>query len=1258
MEPNKKKQGLLKSLILALLAVMLVVAAVYWVVKSRAWQQEVARASQALALAEQANAALENESYAVGRKANGDFVFGFDEAIPRYEEILTLYPEEALPYRNLAIARLLMLTASDSQEGSQSSSAENGEAESIDVGGDSAENRKLAIEAVERYLAIEKGAIGYWLQGWLLEKAGVSSQMQPKIAEQYELAAQDDPDRAEYWYSLLKAAEEYPPHSLEKRKLAIENLLRLEPGNVFVAVNGLQDWAVEDLASARERWEQLRPNMQRINMMLQQYRGNDSQLEDLSGYIEAIDTALENENLEDLFGVTSLLRNVLTSKDPYKSAVSALSLNPLDLLATEFSPAVQAMAIESNDGFVGESVLPTFAAEVPSSKAKVALDFELIDVNFDGVQDGIVLREGLLQIQRGPLVQGESSFLKQVEIDGKWSGITAGFVLTIADGSNVDNKIRESEGNAKTVIAQNELPQIMIWGQDGIEIQDLTWTKEEGYQLSVLQTAEDFPGVRNVTAVSLLDYDQDADLDLAVATKDGLRLLMNRGDKTFVDQTRWATGEISSLSLQQMQIVDWDRDLDIDIIGLDTSGQLHWLENRLFGVFQEGTFNRTLPAAAQFSIADFDGNASWDLLLDGTVFFTETRDWGRVSFLTESLAVPGWGKGNPVAVGDFNNDMVNDIVGADFAVMGQLNGKWSGQGTKRFSFKATDGDTKFSDVEVLKRADLNGDGLLDFMTVQKGNLTSHLNTTKTQNHWIAVVPRGRGDNASKINHLAIGGLFEARVNGRYYAETVTRSTIHFGLGDQDELDVARILWPNGIPQSLLLSQGNQRVEMLYILKGSCPFIYVWGEEGWEFLSDCLWAAPIGLQASSGGLVPTRSWEYLRIDSGRLAELDGQYRIMVTEELWETAYFDHVRLQTIDHPAGTEVHINDKVGPPSIVEHRLYLVQEKRAPIAARDKDGRDVLKTILQQDQVYFKGFQKRMTQGFVEDHWLELDLGPEINDQTTLFLTGWIQPTDTSINVLLRQNPGTDGPVFPAMEVIDETGNWVPASRPLGFPGGKTKTMSVPMAGLFPTSDHRLRLRTSNEIYWDHVFLADCPDPSDSDIRVQECDLVAAQMKFRGTSRRKPAEENGPELFDARDVSVVSAWPPVSGPMSQYGDSLDLVRDADDAMAILGTGDALQLSFDNPGPVPEGWKRTFVFYSVGYDKDADLNTLAGQDSRPLPFRQMAAYPEYRTPSIEMDYLQQSSAKRTQSWYRFWHQIRNPEVVHSRQEIKVPVESN
>ena len=65
----------------------------------------------------------------------------------------------------------------------------------------------------------------------------------------------------------------------------------------------------------------------------------------------------------------------------------------------------------------------------------------------------------------------------------------------------------------------------------------------------------------------------------------------------------------------------------------------------------------------------------------------------------------------------------------------------------------------------------------------------------------------------------------------------------------------------------------------------------------------------------------------------------------------------------------------------------------------------------------------------------------------------------------------------------------------------------------------------------------------------------------------------------------------------------IDLVGDRDDRLVLVNSGDALTLSFDAGAlsSPAEGFVRTFLFYSVGWDKDGDYNVGGGDVVSPLP---------------------------------------------------------
>jgi len=254
-------------------------------------------------------------------------------------------------------------------------------------------------------------------------------------------------------------------------------------------------------------------------------------------------------------------------------------------------------------------------------------------------------------------------------------------------------------------------------------------------------------------------------------------------------------------------------------------------------------------------------------------------------------------------------------------------------------------------------------------------------------------------------------------------------------------------------------------------------------------------------------------------------------------------------------------------------------------------------------------GFVPGPYQGVTEPHDLVLDLGSLTNARAvTLFLEGWLFPTDASINAAIAQGKAVKIE-WPSLAVRDAAGNWRTVIENLSFPAGKDKTMIIDLTGKFLTADHHVRIRTSMEIYWDRVFFT--VGLTDSPMRVTRLAPVAADLHARGWSRVfRKGGRYGPQWFDYSQVSRQTPWRAVGGHFTRYGDVLPLLREADDQSVIIASGDEMSLEFPEAAPpLPNGWKRDFLLFNVAWMKDADLHTASGQTVEPLPFHAMTHYP-------------------------------------------------
>src|SRR5881398_3584548 len=403
-----------------------------------------------------------------------------------------------------------------------------------------------------------------------------------------------------------------------------------------------------------------------------------------------------------------------------------------------------------------------------------------------------------------------------------------------------------------------------------------------------------------------------------------------------------------------------------------------------------------------------------------------------------------------------------------------------------------------------------------------------------------------------------------------------------------------------------------------ILKGSCPFLYAWDGHAFSFVTDVMWRSalgmPLGIMAGGTDIAsapPHASREYMRIPGRALAPRNGRYILQLTEELWETAYLDQAQLLAVDHPDSVDVYVDEGFLPPAPgpAALRLYPVSHPRPPIAATDEHGTDWLAALRARDDRYVAPLTLTHYQGLATLHDLILDFG-ELSglDSVYLLLAGWIYPTDASINIALAQS-GKPGVIFPYLEVKDPQGRWRRVAD-VPFPSGKNKTVIVDLSGKFLSADHRVRIRTNMEIYWDQAFVAAAGEASAASITT--LDPMTADLHYRGFSRLyRKGGRYAPEWAAYEDLSRESPWEPIVGRFTRYGDVLPLVRAPDDMYVIMAPGDETTLTFDASAapPLPPGWTRDFLLYTDAWLKDSDRNTAAGGTVAPLPFHGMSRYP-------------------------------------------------
>lgn len=967
--------------------------------------------------------------------------------------------------------------------------------------------------------------------------------------------------------------------------------------------------------------------------------------------VEEIVSAIESEDWQTAENRNLLWFNVLNSSEIMKTDRRRAMPHPLDRLNFDSLRELSAKAAEQSPIAKGSSKIQYESvplADSSMSRIVQAIDFDLdLDSDLVSSDDGgtVVLWQN-----------DENSWQKagQVELDIVPSEIFVADLFIVdssspgrlrADRANSDDSERISSSRHDTFL------HLIACGDEGVRVIriDGRTTATDQTRLQVVEQDLGLGDIQEVTASVAGDLEADGDLDLVFATKEsGVRIFINRGNRTFFELPDSGEQFGTDDPISSLAIADLDRDLDLDIVTTHaSSGRVGILENMLHLQFRGRYFDDIpkIDGAGSLAIEDIDGNVSWDLVIGGTstsaIVFSHTADAG--AWVVDRVETSEHGSENAVVVDIDNDSWMETIANGEFSRMGPWG--WS-------SWEPIDA---FNPSRDLTHADFNKDGSIDLASASDEDIVVMNNRSTPIGHYINLRFKGIDDNASgRVNHYAIGSVLEARFGPHYRARIVTSPSTHFGLDGLDQAGSVRAILPNGLTQTIANPPIDSLVEEEQTLKGSCPYLYAWDGEGFAFVTDCLWAAPLGLQVAHGVVAKDRPWEYLKLDGRNIRPKDGKYELRITEELWEVAYFDEVQLSAVDHPTDVDVWTNEKVGPGNIATPTTFaFAPSDRHPVRhAVDTSGNDVTAKLTRIDQDFVQGFDRRLRQGLCEPHWIDLDFGDKLIEETIasredsstsiyLILTGWIMPTDASLNIQIDQNPELAPIEFPSVWVPDNSSDsgWKKAIPFMGFPGGKTKTIVVDVTDIVNAKDPRFRVRTSAQIYWDGAEVV--TQSQTTDTVTQDCELLSANIAFHGFSRRIKEGPRQPEVYDYHDASPASRWPPLRGKLSREGDCMELVNKWDDQMAVISGGDEIRLEFAvPPNDPPVGWTRDFILHSVGWDKDADLNTLTGQQIGPLPFREMKQYPpgvNQHPKSVVVNQLNQGHLGREQTFRSFWY---------------------
>ncbi|HEU4597796.1 MAG TPA: FG-GAP-like repeat-containing protein [Pyrinomonadaceae bacterium] len=755
-------------------------------------------------------------------------------------------------------------------------------------------------------------------------------------------------------------------------------------------------------------------------------------------------------------------------------------------------------------------------------------------------------------------------------------------------------------------------------------------------------------------------------------------LLRNNGDGTFADVTTAAKlgGQLNRAGAVVPTDYDNRRDVDLLVVNADAPPAL-WRNLR------DGTF-RNVAAEVGLDLKGASCVAAGDVNKDGFTDFYfcsgATRDSGTFA-LSDGRGrfnlrpAPADGAASKARSNsqrdaqllDYDNDGLLDLLvvtrseepsGAALRLWRNTGDGWADVSDKATRELSARFSAAASSPAYLATGDLDGDGdtdlvLADFLSARDaGAVTIARNEGGNRNASVRVRLAGKVSNRG-----GVGAKVEIRAGSLgHRAETYAATPapapadLVFGIGQRAGADAVRVLWPAGIVQtetevgakSAKSPTGPSALAVTTTVTeldrkpSSCPYLYTWNGERFEFVTDFMGGGELGYWAAPGVRSVPDPEEFVRIRGDQLKEREGRFELRVTNELEEALFIDALKLIAVSHPQGVEVYPNEGLGNPTSGTFKLYATRDARPPAAARDEHGHDVLPKISLLDRQYPDDFKLSKIRGYAEEHALVLDLGgegkgkkgnggkgqgetanrtsrnrlsplPSSSPRTLLLMTGWTDYAFSSDNVAASQRGLSLKP--PALQVRDERGEWRTVIEDIGVPVGRPQTVVVDLTGKFLSASREVRVLTNMRIYWDQVLVE--TSGGDSPFISKSLRPAVADLSWRGFSAETTPDGREPYGYDYERVSSTSPWKTPPGRYTRFGDVRELLRQVDDIFVVSRPGDELSLSFDASKlpPLPAGWTRTFLLYADGFSKEMDINSASPDQLAPLPFHGMKSYP-------------------------------------------------
>lgn len=714
-------------------------------------------------------------------------------------------------------------------------------------------------------------------------------------------------------------------------------------------------------------------------------------------------------------------------------------------------------------------------------------------------------------------------------------------------------------------------------------------------------------GSLNTVDGVLVDADHDGDLDIFCVNADGPNdLLSNNADGTFrsIGASQGIDG--GDQPSRQVVIADLDADRDADIIVIQDGGPNEVFLNDRLWQYRAATDVASFQAAplAACVHADLDADGVMDLIgvdTDGNLWSWTWTGEGLDSeirirgVLPDAMIVR-------LCTADVTGDGRLEIIASDSSGMHVIDSSWN--------------VIQETGVTLVAPLRVDESGRPTFVALDGNGEILIGETTHDQARRFAGLSFSGAEDpgqSMRSNASGIGVQVAARVGTRWTVRDTFRASsgpgqshgpISFGLAGASTIDFIDIEWPDGVFQSELDIPAGQVTEIAETQRqlSSCPVLFVWNGERYEFVTDLLGVGGIGYAIGPGEYAPPRPWENVLLpESIARPDADGRLSLLLTEPMEEACYLDSAALVAYDLPPGWQLVLDERMGigdPQPTGEPRFF--RREILPVRAVNERGEDVLGAIVDADLTPADpgALDRRFIGRLAGEHILELEFDQSLDahaGEPMLIADGWVEYPYSQTSFAAWQAGATYD--APTIEARGPDGAWTTVLEQIGYPAGMPRRMSLPLVGL-PAGTTAIRIRTNQEVYWDRLavaFVEAC-----ADARRVELQLAGAQLTYAGFPKRTDGPFRLPH-YDYHDREPYWDTRYQVGDYTAFGPVTDLVRAHDDGVAIFGPGEQISLSFEPVGAAPAGWTRRLVLETRGWCKDMDLFTNTGETVGPMP---------------------------------------------------------